>query len=221
MPAYTLVIGTREWSSWSLRPCLALAATGAEFALEVVRLRVTESPTTRETILRHSPSGRVPVLKIGEGETAETVWDSLAICETLAERHPQARLWPEDSRRRALARAYACEMHAGFPGLRSQLTMEFARRLPQPELTEQTRQDIARVIQAWDFALAAYGAEGGFLFGHFTVADCMYAPVVSRFTTYDVAVPGRIKDYMERVWVLPAMQDWLRASEQEVADGVA
>ena len=221
MPAYTLIIGTREWSSWSLRACLALAATGQPFAMELVRLRVTEMDATRTEILKRSPSGRVPVLRIGEGETAETVWDSLAICETLAERHPEAHLWPKDPRRRALARAYAAEMHAGFPGLRSQLAMEFARRLPLPELTAQTQQDIARVIDAWDFALTAHGAEGGFLFGAFSIADCMYAPVVSRFTTYGVAVPDRIKDYMERIWALPAMQDWLRAAEQEVAEGIA
>jgi glutathione S-transferase len=208
---YTLIVGTQDWSSWSLRPYLALMAVGAPFEMEVIRLRVVNE--SREAILKHSPSGKVPLLKFPGG----IVWDSLAICETLAERHPEARLWPQDASLRARARAYAAEMHSGFPDLRDQLGMDFARKLPLPALRPETAAQIARIISAWDEALAASG--GDFLFGAFSVADCMYAPVVSRFTTYDVAVPERVKPYMEKIWALPGMQNWLRASQEEIANG--
>ena len=210
---YTLIVGTQEWSSWSLRPYLALVATGAPFEMEVVRLRQEE--TSRQTILKHSPSGKIPVLKYD----GITVWDSLAICETLAERHPAAELWPADASLRARARAYACEMHSGFPDVRDQLTMEVARKLPPPELRPETQSQIARIIAAWDEALAAQ--KDGFLFGKFSVADCMYAPVVARFTTYGVAVPPRVKAYMEKIWALPGMQIWLAAAQKEVDAGIA
>jgi glutathione S-transferase len=210
---YTLIVGTQDWSSWSLRPYLALTATGAPFKMEVIPLRVES--TSHAAILKYSPSGKVPVLKFGK----ETVWDSLAICATLAERHPEARLWPEDAGLRARARSYAAEMHSGFPDLRDQLTMDFARKLPLPVLRPETQSQIARIIAAWDEALAA--SKGDFLFGNFSIADCMYAPVVSRFTTYGVEVPGRVKLYMDKIWALPGMQNWLQASQKEVAEGVA
>lgn len=217
--AYTLIAGTRNWSSWSLRPYVALRATGAPFALEVVKLREKQHPTTRERILPHSPAGKVPVLKIAEGTKTVTVWDSLAICETLAERHAQAGLWPGDADARAVARSYACEMHSGFPDLRDQLGMEFARRLPLPELRDETRQQIARIIGAWNWALETY--KGDFLFGDtVTVADCMYAPVVSRFVTYGVEVPPIVQRYMDHVWALPAMREWGEGAKQEVEDGL-
>jgi glutathione S-transferase len=209
---YTLIAGTQEWSSWSLRPYMALMAVGAPFALEVIRLRIV--PDSRNAILTHSPAGKVPILKWN----AQTVWDSLAICETLAERHPEARLWPSDPTLRAKARAYAAEMHSGFPDVRDQLSMEFARKLPLPELRPETRTQIARIIEAWEDALSA--TDGDFLFGAFSIADCMYAPVVSRFTTYGVEVPARIRTYMEKIWALPAMQNWLKAAEKEVAEGL-
>jgi glutathione S-transferase len=209
---YTLIVGTQEWSSWSLRPYMALMATGAPFKMDVIRLRIV--PDSREAILKHSPSGKVPALKWD----GQTIWDSLAICETLAERHPEARLWPADPALRARARAYAAEMHSGFPDVRDQLSMEFARKLPLPELRPETKVQIARIIEAWEEALAASG--GDFLFGAFSVADCMYAPVVSRFTTYGVEVPSKSKAYMEKIWALPAMRNWLKASEKEVAAGI-
>lgn len=209
---YTLVIGTRDWSSWSLRPYLALRHIGVPFEEVVVPLRAA---TTSPEILHYSPAGRVPILKIGE----HTVWDSLAICETLAERHPEAGLWPDDSLVRATARAYAAEMHSGFADVREQLSMDFVRRLPLPELREATRAQIARILEAWTEALARHG--GPFLFGRFSIADCMYAPVVSRFTTYGVAVPDAARAYMERMMDLPAMRDWADASRKEVEAGLA
>ena len=220
MARYTLVIGTRNWSSWSLRPYVALRATGQPFETELVRLRIKQSPTTREAILPHSPAGKVPVLKIAERDRTFTVWDSLAIIETLAERHPEAELLPCSAEARALARAYAAEMHSGFPDMRDQLGMEFARRLPMPDLREATREQLARIIEAWSEALARYGAEGGFLFGKLSVADCMYAPVVSRFVTYGVEVPPPVRAYMDRMLALPAMVEWGEGAAQEVAAGL-
>jgi glutathione S-transferase len=210
---YTLIVGNQEWSSWSLRPYLALSAIGVPFKTEVIKLRVI--PDSREAILKHSPAGKVPVLKSGD----EAIWDSLAICETLAERHPKAGLWPKDAKLRARAQSYAAEMHSGFPDLRDQLSMHFSQTLPLPELRPATEEQIARIIAAWDEALAGHAGDGGFLFGRFSVADCMYGPVVSRFTTFGVKVPARIKTYMDKVWALPGMQSWLKAAQKEVADG--
>ena len=218
MARYTLIVGTRNWSSWSLRPFVALRATGAPYEIVDVRLRQTDHPTTREQILRYSPAGKVPVLKIEEGANTMTVWDSLAICETLAERHPDAGLWPKDAATRAMARSYACEMHSGFPDLRDQLSMDFARRKDLPELREEAKTQIGRILDAWDSALAA--SKGEFLFGGLSVADCMYAPVVSRFLTYGVETSAPVKAYMGRVMALPAMQEWLKAAQAEVDAGI-
>jgi glutathione S-transferase len=219
--AYTLVVGTQEWSSWSLRPFLALSAVRVPFETVVIRLRVKppEPVTTRDEILKHSPAGKVPVLKIAENNSVLTVWDSLAICETLAERHPEARLWPADAGARAKARSLASEMHSGFPDVRDQLSMMFTRKLPLPELREDTQKQIARIIESWSQALEESG--GDFLFGHFTITDCMYAPVVSRFDTYGVAVPPAVRAYMDRVLALPAMAVWRKGAQAEVAAGIA
>jgi glutathione S-transferase len=218
MARYTLIVGTRNWSSWSLRPFVALKAAGVPFDTVDIRLRQTQAPTTREQILKYSPAGKVPILKIEEGGKTLTVWDSLAICETIAERHPDAGLWPDDAAARAIARSYACEMHSGFPDVRSQLAMEFARKMALPELREDTKTQVARIIAAWSDALSTY--KGDFLFGRLSVADCMYAPVVSRFETYGVAVPAPVRAYMDRVLALPAMQEWKIAAEKEVAAGL-
>jgi glutathione S-transferase len=220
MAAYTLILGSKNWSSWSLRPYMAMRATGAPFEEIAIRLRRSESPTTREQILKHSPAGKVPVLKIAEGERSFTVWDSLAICETLAERHPEAKLWPGDAERRALARSYAAEMHSGFPDLREQMTMEFARTLPTPQLRDATKAQIARIIEAWAQALSHHSDANGFLFGRFCVADCMYAPMVSRFLTYGIELPQIVKAYCIQMMALPAMQDWGRAAKAEVDAGL-
>jgi glutathione S-transferase len=217
--AYTLIVGTRNWSSWSLRPFVALKATGVPFETVDIRLRQTDHPTTREQIFKHSPAGRVPVLKIEENGNSMTVWDSLAICETLAERHPEAELWPRDAAARAMARSYACEMHSGFPDLRDQLSMDFVRKLVLPELREDTKTQIARILEAWDAALTA--RQGEFLFGKLSVADCMYAPVVSRFDTYGIAVPASVRAYMDRIIALPAMREWAIAAQAEVEAGIA
>jgi glutathione S-transferase len=209
--AYTLIVGTRTWSSWSLRPYVALKAVGVPFKTVDIPLR--QKGITREQILRYSPAGKVPVLRIEEKGKTHTVWDSLAICDTIAERHPEAGLWPSDADMRATARSYACEMHSGFPDVRDQLTMECGRRLALPELRDDTSRQIARIIQAWEEALGAH--DDDFLFGRLSVADCMYAPVVSRFETYGVEVPPRLRAYMARMLALPAMQEWKKAALEE------
>jgi glutathione S-transferase len=213
---YTFVTGTKNWSSWSLRPYVALRATGAEFAEDVILLR---RPDTAAEIARRSPSGRIPVLTVHEGAGAFSVWDSLAICETLAERHPEAQLWPKDGRARAEARAVSAEMHAGFANLREQLPMDFARALPTPELRPETKAEIARVLMLWTTALAKSG--GPFLYGPLSIADCMYAPICSRFTTYRIQMPDAAKAYVSRMLALPALADWGRAAQKEVETGQA
>ena len=229
MAQYTLIVGTRSWSSWSLRPFMALKATGAAFETIDIRLRQKTAPTTRDQILKFSPAGKVPVLKVEEPASSSeavghekiktlTVWDSLAICEVLAERHPQARLWPADRDTRAVARSYAAEMHSGFPDVREQLSMDFARKKPMPDLRDDTKAQVARILDAWQSALETY--KGDFLFGTFSVADCMYAPVVSRFETYGVDVPAAVRAYMDKVLALPAMQEWRVICEKEIEAGL-
>jgi glutathione S-transferase len=218
MARYTLIVGTKEWSSWSLRPYLAMRASGVPFEEELIRLR---QHTSSEEVQKRSPSGRVPLLRIEENGERHLIWDSLAICETLAERHPEAKLWPDDPYVRAEARSFAAEMHSGFPDLRDQLSMEFVRKLPLPELREATKAQIARILSAWTDALERFEGRGGFLFGRFSIADCMYAPVVSRFRTYCLEVPSIVQRYCERMWQLPAMRDWEKAAQTEVDSGLA
>ncbi len=215
---YTLTIGTKDWSSWSLRPYMALRAIGVPFVEDLIPLR--RNSTTAE-VEKRTPAGRVPVLKIEEGGTSYIVWDSLAICETLAERHPEAQLWPADARKRARARSYCAEMHAGFPDVRDQLTMDFARTLPTPTLREETKKQIARITAGWTDVLGQHQSEGGFLFGRFSLADCMYAPVVSRFVTYGIELSPLAQRYVDRMFALPAMQDWGKAAKAEVDAGLA
>jgi glutathione S-transferase len=216
MPArYTLVVGTASWSSWSLRPYLALSHLGVAFDTVMIPLR---QPGAKAAILKHSPSGKVPLLKIHERGKTVKVWDSLAICETLAERHPKAGLWPANAATRAMARSYAAEMHSGFPNVRDQLSMNFARRLPLPELRENTQAEIARIVSAWQVALKTH--KGPFLFGRFSLADVMYAPVVSRFVTFGVKTPPAVSAYMARMMALPGMVQWGRIAQAEIDKGL-
>lgn len=215
---YRLIVGTKNWSSWSLRPWLALRAGGIEFDEIVIPLR---QPDSREKIRALTGCDMVPVLQIEDGGTTEIVFDSLAICETLAERHPEVRLWPVSSAARAEARSISAAMHSGFAPLRATLPMEFARRLPTPELDSDVSQDIARIVGFWRNALARHAGDGDFLFGYFSIADCMYAPVVSRFRTYGIALEPALQAYCDRVFALPAMGEWHAAAEAEVAAGLS
>ena len=205
MPALELVIGTKAWSSWSLRPFLALKATGRKFKETLIPLRWSG---TAQGIRRHSPSGRVPALKHGK----LTVWESLAICEYLAEAFPTSGLWPKDKAARALARSVSNEMHAGFAALRQALPMDVNARRPTPVLTDAVRNDIARIAAIWKDCRKKYGKGGPFLFGRFTIADAMYAPVCTRFVTYGVKLDRTCAAYVKAVMALPAMKEWAKAA---------
>ena len=208
MSDLTLILGGKAYSSWSLRPWLALKQTGLPFTELVIPLR---QPDTRARILEHSPAGKVPVLRHGD----LTVWDSLAICEYLAELAPEAGLWPEDPAARAIARAVSAEMHAGFQSLRSSMPMDLKRQAPGEGMTEATAADIARITALWADCRARFGGDGPFLFGRFSIADAMYAPVVTRFDTYAVALGGTARAYADAVLALPAMREWTEAARAE------
>jgi glutathione S-transferase len=201
-----LVIGDKATSSWSLRPWLVIKASKIGFREEQVRLR---QPDTAAEIARHSPSGRVPVLKHG----SLTVWDSLAICEYLAELAPEARLWPQDAGARAAARAISAEMHSSFQALRTEFPMDFHARIGGRVPSQQARADIERVVRLWREMRHKSGAAGAFLFGAFTIADAMYAPVATRFQTYGIDLSaygddGNAASYAQTILGMPAMAEW-------------
>lgn len=203
-----LVIGDRNFSSWSLRPWLALSVAGIDFTEVNVRLGQTE---TRAEILRHSPSGKVPCLIDGD----LVVWDSLAICEYAAELAPA--LWPAGTAARAEARAVSAEMHAGFAALRQNMPMNVCAAKPGEGRTPEVEADIARILTIWQACRARHGEGGPFLFGAFSIADAMYAPVVWRFTTYAVEAPPVARAWMDAMLALPAMRQWQAGAVAEIA----
>jgi glutathione S-transferase len=206
---YTLFIGSKNTSSWSLRPWLAMKMAGLAFEEVLIPLRRPDTPTA---IKAHSPSGKVPALKIEENGHSTIVWDSLAICETLAERHPDRQLWPQDPHTRMQARSVAAEMHSGFADLRRVLPMDIAGRHPIPPLDDAVQEQIARVTAIWVSALTRLAKDGGFLFGGFTIADAFYAPVVTRFETYGIHLPAIAQAYTQRILALAPMQEWHAAA---------
>lgn len=211
--ALTLVIGNKAYSSWSLRPWLALKQTGQPFDETLIPLR---QPDTRARIGAVSPSGTVPVLiDYGVGGDPVVVWDSLAVCEYVAERFPEAGLWPDDIHARAVARSVAAEMHAGFAPLRTHMAMNLKERLPGTGRSPEVEANIARIIALWTDARTCFGQGGAFLFGRFSVADAMFAPVVTRFETYGVDLPPVARAYADAVLALPAMRDWIAAAQAE------
>ncbi|MGI9400818.1 MAG: glutathione S-transferase family protein [Rhizobiaceae bacterium] len=214
---YTLVVGTKNWSSWSLRAWLALKVANLEFEEILIPLRQANSA---EKIRKLSPSARVPLLRLTEGNSDSVVFDSLAICETIAERHPEAGLWPDNAEARGLARSYAAEMHSGFLAFREALPMDFARSLPTPKLDEEVLGQISRIQTAWEFSLSKYQGEGKYLFGRFSIADCMYAPVVSRFLTYEIPMSDSVAEYAKSMMAIPAMQEWRAGSIKEIENGL-
>ncbi|WP_428247755.1 glutathione S-transferase family protein [Ferrovibrio sp.] len=208
MTSPILVIGNKNHSSWSLRPWLALKAAGLAFEERLIGLR---RPETKAEILRYSPSGKLPLLIDG----AVKVWDSLAICEYVAERAPQAGLWPQDAGARAVARAVSAEMHSGFMALRRDYSMDIARRFPD-QGTAEAKADAARIQEIWRDCRASFGqGRGEFLFGGFGIADCMYAPVVTRLRTYGIALDPVSQAYSDAVLAHPAMREWCQAAGQE------
>jgi glutathione S-transferase len=205
--ALTLHIGNKNYSSWSMRPWLCLRQVGVPFREELIAL---DQPDTAARLALVSPSGRVPVLVHGTIK----IWESLSICEYLAETFPEAQLWPKDPRARAVARSVSHEMHGGFSALRSAMSMNLRKRTPRAATPEVAR-DIARISLLWRECRSSYGQGGPFLFGGFTIADAMYAPVVSRFRTYDVATGELETAYRKTVEALPAYADWAASAAQE------
>lgn len=203
-----LVLGNKNYSSWSMRPWLALKASAIPF--EDVVIPIYRSGSKAE-ILKHTPSGKVPVLIDGP----VTVWDSLAIIEYTAERFPDAKLWPQDMTQRAHARAISAEMHGGFLPMRRQCGMNMHRPHQTKTLDDDALADITRIQAIWTDCRARYGAGGPFLFGAFGAADAMFAPVVSRFVTYVIETPKPVRAYMDSIMALPAWQEWLSAALEE------
>jgi glutathione S-transferase len=206
----TLIVGNRNYSSWSLRPWLAMKHAGVAF--NEVRVLLNR-PDTKAQILRHSASGRVPCLVDG----ALAVWDSMAICEYVNEQYAGGRLWPCEVAQRARARSIAAEMHSGFAALRTHMPMDirgsYADRGAAAAARPDVAADVARIQSIWTDCLSASG--GPFLFGGFSIADAFYAPVVTRFRTYAVALPARLSAYSDAVFTLPAMQEWVTAAVAE------
>lgn len=208
MGAYTLVIANRNYSSWSMRGWLALRLAGVAFDEVVIPLR---EETTASAIAEHSPSGLVPALKMD----GVTIWDSLAIAETIAERHPDAPLWPADAAARAVARSVSAEMHSGFGALRSEMPMNIRASRPGHGRTPAVEVDIARIAEIWRDCRARFGADGPYLFGTVSVADAFFAPVVTRFRTYGVDLDAVGRAYAEAIYAWPAVAEWCAAAEAE------
>lgn len=208
----TLVIGNRNYSSWSLRGALAARHSGLQIEEILVPL---DRPETRAELVRHSPSGLVPVLKIGDGETATIVWDSLAIIETLNDLAPGAGLWPADLTARAVARSVSAEMHAGFFRLRRDMPMDLRASHAGKRHTEGALADAGRIQALWRDCRQRFGNGGPYLFGAWSAADMMYAPVVGRFRSYAVPLDDVAAAYVAAVWEQPDMAAWCTAAAEE------
>ena len=212
---YRLVNGNKNTSSWSLRPWLAMRHAGISFGEVNINLRDADA---KAQILAQSPAGKVPALLTGD----RVVWDSLAILEFLAEAHPDVALWPKSRDARAQARCESAEMHSRFQSLRQHCPMDFLARTPKAELAEEVAADVGRIVALWRDCRRAFGADGPFLFGTFSAADAMYAPVASRFRTYLPSLAaygddGAAHAYMEALFALPAMAQWEREARSEIA----
>ena len=209
-PGLTLIIGTKNSSSWSMRAWVAAVAFGIPFTEVKVLLDRADTSTQ---IAKYSHAGRVPVLMAGE----MTVWDSLAIVEYLAEQFPDKHLWPQDVASRALARSIVAEMHSGFSGLRGSMGMNVQARLPGQGRTPGAQADIGRICEIWEDCLSRFGHHQ-FLFGDFSIADAFYAPVVTRFQTYGVTLAPALQAYCERVLAHPAVARWVKEALEEDAE---
>jgi glutathione S-transferase len=204
----TLIIGNKAYSSWSMRPWLAMRMAGIDFDEIVIPLR---QPDSKERISAHSPAGQVPVLRHGD----RVVWESIAILEYLNELRPEAGLWPGEAGARAHARAIAAEMHAGFVALRRNMPMNVRATKPGRGVTPEVADDIARITDIWCDCRSRYRDGGAFLFGPFSNADAMYAPVVTRFETYGVALDDVCRAYCDTILALPPMRAWYEAARAE------
>jgi glutathione S-transferase len=206
-----IVIGNKNYSSWSMRPWVLAREAGIAF--EEVQLKFDESNggLTVAGIERYKVAGKVPVLIVD----GEPVWDSLAICETLAERFPEKQLWPADPRARQVARSICAEMHSGFQAMRGKMPMNIRKRYPGKGMTPESRRDIDRIVAIWTSCRERFGREGPLLFGRFCVADAYYAPVVMRFQTYEVALPPVARTYCDAVLALRGVRDWIDGARRE------
>ncbi len=208
MAGLFLLIGNKKYSSWSLRPWIVMKQAGLKFDEQFVAL---QQPNTKANILKYSPSGKVPFLRHGKIE----VWESLAICEYLNEAFPKAGLWPRDKAARSQARAASNEMHGGFADLRRYLPMDVSRKIDDPSRARAVKGEIDRICAIWAQCRRNYGKGGPFLFGKFSIADGMFAPVVTRFTTYGVKLPPVAAAYVKTMMALPAMKEWIAAAKEE------
>ena len=204
-----LIIGNKNYSSWSLRTWFLLTEAGIEF--EEYRIALDMENTAAE-IARFSPAGRVPVLMLGE----QPVWDTLAIAETAAELWPEKELWPSEPAARAHARSVSAEMHAGFPTLREAMPMNCRAMGRTVSLPDALAADIDRILDIWSDCHRRYQSQGNWLFGRFSVADAMFAPVVLRFRTYGINLPESASNYPRRLLESESIQSWLAAAESEV-----
>ena len=204
-----LIIGNKNYSSWSLRTWFLLTEAGIEF--EEYRIALDMENTAAE-IARFSPAGRVPVLMLGE----QPVWDTLAIAETAAELWPEKELWPSEPAARAHARSVSAEMHAGFPTLREAMPMNCRAMGRTVSLPDALAADIDRILDIWSDCHRRYQSQGNWLFGRFSVADAMFAPVVLRFRTYGINLPESASNYPRRLLESKSIQHWLAAAESEI-----
>jgi glutathione S-transferase len=207
--ALTLVVGNKNYSSWSMRPWMALKAAGIAFDEVVISLYSGDAD--KQKILKYSPAGKVPILVDG----AVTVWDSLAIIEYAAEKFPEKGIWPKDAAARAHARSISAEMHSGFVPLRSECSMNIHRPHQRRVLSADAVANVARLQEIWSECRSKYGQGGSFLFGTFSGADAMFAPIVHRFRTYGVEVKGSAADYMAAMQAHPAFEAWTAAALKE------
>ena len=206
-----LIIGNKNYSSWSLRAWLAAKQSGLLFEELTVNIGGDDWQVAKRQSDEIMPSGKVPILWDGE----VVVWDSLAIMEYLADKVGRERFWPKDDAARGMARAVVAEMHSGFRALRSELPMNVRARIEGHRISDECKGDVVRVLQIWAEARARFGKGGPFLFGTFGAADVFFAPVVSRFVTYGVGVPGFAEAYMETLWEQEWMQAWIHAAQEE------
>lgn len=217
---YRLVLGDKNYSSWSLRPWLLMRMLNIPF--EEINVDIYQKGA-RARVLEHSPSGKVPALKAGN----LTIWDTLAIFEFLAESHPEIAIWPKDREARAMARVLSAEMHSGFENLRSEMPMDILGSKPFEEVSKGVGHDITRIIAVWRMSRETFGMGGEFLFGDFCAADAMFAPVTSRFRTYGLDLnahgdDGTAQAYCDAVLSLPAIEEWTQGGREQMAErGIA
>ena len=203
-----LVIANKLYSSWSMRPWLAMRAVGLDFTETVIPLRM---PDTAERIRQYSPSGKVPVLIDGDVK----VWESLAIISYLSDVHPECRFWPEGKVARAHAKSIAMEMHGGFQALRQSCPMNLGKRFQTPAISDDLKANVARIEEIWRETRGKFAAGGPYLFGEFTAADAMYAPVATRLAAYSIPVAADTRAYIDAIYAHPAFVAWRTAALAE------